>query len=59
MPGPAPVRQVFPRARELLENLERDERLPPGALDSAVLDQLASLTVARQVPRRDPAVQRA
>lgn len=58
MPGAVPVRQVFPRARELLETLEREERLPPGALDSAVLDQLASLTVARQVPRPDPALER-
>ena len=40
---------MFPQALDILQSLERDERLPPNALDTAVLDQLAALSVARQV----------
>lgn len=41
--------QIYPAAMEVLRSLERDEKLPSGALDAAVLEQLSFLTVARQM----------
>lgn len=47
-------RQIFPAALNVLNSLERDERLPAGSLDAAVMEQLSYLTVARQVPPPPP-----